>query len=545
MGFYEEIIEQIMNGKVKTKDEIHRAKIVLCRKFGLQNVPSDPDILESAPEDIYDIVEPILRLKPMRTISGVAPVAVMTSPDKCPHGTCSYCPGGVDFGSAQSYTGHEPAALRAGTYDFDPYLQTKARLEQLKAIGHPTDKIDLIIMGGTFTARPAEYQNCFISGCFAAMNKHPDYDRNMTLEQLKTDNESSPHRCIGMTIETRPDWCKESHVDNILELGGTRVELGVQTVFDDILNTISRGHTVQDSIIATRISKDSGFKVCYHLMPGLPGSSPERDAEMFTHIFSDPEFRPDMLKIYPTLVVKGTELYEQWKNEEYEPLDTDQAVRLIAKFKTELPAWTRIQRIQRDIPVQYIEAGINKSNLRQLVQNELDRNGKKCNCIRCREAGHQGLRGIESEIENIELRTIEYEASEGLEVFMAYEDPLNDVLIGFVRLRMPSEHTHRSEFITTGQSETAIIRELKVFGPLVPFDEHSIDNSRISSGDGINKAKPWQHQGYGRLLLKASEEFACTHWDARKLLVMSGVGVKLYYSKFGYERDGVYMGKKL
>ena len=544
MDFYSEMLERVINGELRSKAEIHRAKIELCRKYRLQRVPSDADILEHAPERVYELVEPILRTKPMRTISGVAPVAVMTSPANCPHGTCAYCPGGVDFGSAQSYTGFEPAALRASSNEFDPFLQTKSRLEQLKAIGHHTDKIDLIIMGGTFTARDVEYQDEFISGCFSALNEQPTWDRDLDLERLKISNESAPHRCIGMTIETRPDWCKVRQVDQILNLGGTRVELGVQTVFDDVLLDVVRGHNVQDSIEATRILKDSGFKVCYHMMPGLPGVSYERDAETFSTIFSDPRFKPDMLKIYPTLVVKGTGLYDRWKEHDYKALDTDSAVELIAEFKTQLPPWVRIQRIQRDIPVQYIEAGVEKSNLRQLVNRKLEELGKKCNCIRCREVGHLSLLGIEPEPQNIKLQTIEYEASAGNEVFMSYEDPQNNILIAFVRLRLPSEHTHRPEFYEESsvprsmiRPKTAIIRELKVFGPMVPLDGQTQKDAQ--------KNEEWQHKGYGHLLLEASEKYATEHWDCSKLLVMSGVGVKQYYSKLGYHKDGVYMGKKL
>ena len=342
-------------------------------------------------------------------------------------------------------------------------------------------------------------------------------------------------------------------MDKILALCGTRVELGVQTVFDDILTEVSRGHTVEDSVEATRILKDAGLKVCYHLMPGLPGADWKRDCEMFDRIFNDPSFRPDMLKIYPTLVVKGTELYERWRKNKYKPLDTEHAVELIVHLKTHLPAWVRIQRIQRDIPVQYIEGGVDKGNLRQLVHRALEKNGKKCNCIRCREAGHQGLLGIEPEIDNIKLHTIKYIASEGDEVFMSYEDKINNLLIAFARLRLPSGQTHRQEFhgkymsniSDTDRPNTAVIRELKVFGPMVPFKEPKDSTDKIAAGKRLTGTRSWQHQGYGQLLLEACEHYANEHWDAGKLLIMSGVGVKQYYAKLGYRKDGVYMGKEL
>lgn len=549
MGFYEDIIELILNNNIKNKEELHNNKIRLCRKYNLSRVPSDADILENAPGDVYEIVEPFLRTKPMRTISGVAPVAVMTSPAPCPHGTCTYCPGGVKYGSAQSYTGHEPASLRAISNEFNPFFQTKSRLDQLQAIGHPTDKIDLIIMGGTFTAREMEYQDCFIKGCFSALNGHETWDMNVPLEQLKTENESAPHRCIGMTIETRPDWCKIPQVNQILDLGGTRVELGVQTVFDEILIDVQRGHLVSDSIEATRVSKDAGFKVCYHIMPGLPGSSIEKDKSVFDTIFNDSTFKPDMLKIYPTLVVKGTDIYERWLKKDYEPLTTESAVELISYLKTHIPSWVRIQRIQRDIPVQYIEAGVDKSNIRQVVQHELWKQGKKCNCIRCREVGHLSLKGIEPDPDHIELKQIEYEASEGSEVFISYEDSKNDILIAFARLRLPSEKVFRNEFfIDNGINPnkklptSAIIRELKVFGQMVPIDEKSKRNTIPT----IDKATAeWQHLGYGQLLLEESEKYCAEYWNSKKLLILSGVGVRPYYTKLGYKKDGVYMGKSL
>jgi len=260
---YKEIISEILNKKIVTKDEIHKIKLGFCRKYNLDRIPSDADILSKVDEEFYPFLEPVLRMKPVRTISGVAVVAVMTSPAECPHGKCSYCPGGVDYGSAQSYTGREPAALRAGMHNFEPFLQAKSRIEQLGIIGHPTDKIDLIVMGGTFTSRNVDYQNFFVKRCFDALNDK----ESKNLEEAQRINERTKHRCIGLTIETRPDWCKKEHVDQILRLGGTRVELGVQSTFDAVLKKIERGHKVKDSVDATRILKDAGLKVCYHMMP--------------------------------------------------------------------------------------------------------------------------------------------------------------------------------------------------------------------------------------------------------------------------------------
>ena len=542
--YYIEILHEVLTRKFRDNQEVHKAKLLLCRKYGLSSIPGNAMILEFASQisdEFREVVEPYIRLKPMRTISGVAPVAVMTSPASCPHGKCIYCPGGVDFGSPQSYTGHEPAAMRGADHDFDPYLQTKARIEQLTAIGHPTDKIDLIIMGGTFTARDQEYQDWFVKRCFDALNgdgeKNPSAlttavsNGPRTLEKAHIKNEAAPHRCIGLTIETRADWCREPHVDRILQQGGTRVELGVQTTFDEVLSNVERGHTVEDSILATRILKDSGLKVCYHMMPHLPGSSRDQDIEAFRRIFEDGAFKPDMLKIYPTLVVRGTKLYEMWQRDDYEALTTDNAVRLLAEVNKFIPGWVRIQRIQRDIPANLIEAGVDKSNLRQLVTERLSELNLKCNCIRCREVGHRILKGtcVEPDVEHIKLLVKCYEASEGEEVFMSYEDIKNDLLIGFVRLRKPSAQAHRDEI---RNSETALIRELRVVGPMIPVAESSRD-----------KRREWQHRGYGHQLIRECEQLAKDRWDAAKILVTSGAGVRNYYRNLGYKRDGVYMGK--
>ncbi len=529
MGFYTEILDQIISNKIQNKAELHRAKVNLCKKYQMDRLPSDPDILMNAPEDIYELVEPLLRIKPMRTISGVAPVAVMTAPADCPHGKCRYCPGGVEHGTPQSYTGHEPAALRAVSNEFDPYQQTRSRLDQIKIIGHQTDKIDLIVMGGTFTARDIGYQDWFIHRCFDAMNEQD----SRSLQEAQELNETAPHRCIGLTIETRPDWCKIPHVDRIVDQGGTRVELGVQTVFNDILEKVARGHTVEDSIEATRILKDAGLKVCYHMMPGLPGSDKSRDVEAFQTIFNNPDFMPDMLKIYPTLVIKGTDLYSDMLNKEYTPLTTEDAVEVISEVKQLVPKWVRIQRIQRDIPSKLIEGdGILKGNLRQLILKDLEGRGLTCNCIRCREVGHKLLRDLQPENDEIKLTKKQYEASGGQEFFLAYEDLKNDIIIGFARLRSVSSQAHRDEF---KNGNTAIIRELKVFGPMVELGETA-------------KNKPleeWQHRGYGQLLMDEAERIALEELDVTKLFVNSGVGVRNYYRKLGYDRDGVYMAKSL
>ena len=278
----------------------------------------------------------------MRTLSGVAVVAVMTSPAPCPHGKCIFCPGGVDNNSPQSYTGREPAALRGANYEFDPERQVRGRMEQLEIIGHETEKVDLIIMGGTFTSRERTYQDEFVKRCFDGLNGKVAE----TLTEAQAINETSEHRCIGMTVETRPDHFTAEICGNVLRLGTTRVEFGVQILDDNILSSVNRGHGVSSVTNATKEAKDAGIKVCYHVMPGLPGSSMEKDVGSFRRMFDDERFRPDMVKIYPTLVVKGTKLYDMWLNGEYRPLDTEAATETIAEMLRLVPRWARVQRIR-------------------------------------------------------------------------------------------------------------------------------------------------------------------------------------------------------
>jgi len=526
MSFYREITDLICSKKIQTKEELHKAKIKLCKKYNIVTIPRDSEILAHLPTDFtdYKAVSSLLRKKPMRTISGVAIVAVMTSPEECPHGRCIPCPGGPKNNTPQSYTGYEPAAMRGSIHNFDPYLQTKNRLEQLEAIGHSTDKVDFIVMGGTFTSRLLEYQQWFIKRCYDALNREESHN----LERAKKKNETAPSRCIGLTVETRPDWFCLQHVDNVLYLGATRVELGVQSVYDDVLYNMNRGHTVSDTINATRIAKDAGLKVCYHIMPGLPGSDEKKDLKSFRTIFEDNRFKPDMIKIYPALVIKGTQLYDMWKSEGYNPLTTEKASKLIARMKEYVPKWVRIQRIQRDVPAPMISSGVKKSNLRQFITQEMQDHGKTCRCIRCREIGHKSLKK-KINFNDLTIKSISYryEASNGCEIFLSLEDNTLDILIGYLRLRevvVP----HRYEL----QKEPCmIIRELKVLG------------RELSIGERTSEAL--QHRGYGKELISEAERICFEEFDKKRLFVLSGVGVKQYYRVLGFIDDGIYLSKSL
>jgi len=516
------LADRLRDGSIADMQALQDAKLELLRDGHIRSVPGNAEILrfirETDPELAPKVIG-LLRRKPTRTLSGVAVIAVMTSPERCPHGRCRFCPGGPerDEPTPQSYTGREPAAMRASQNDFDPFRQTAARIRQLEEIGHPTDKIDLIIMGGTMTCRPVEYQEWFVKGCLDAMNGRTSPD----LATAQEANESAGHRCIGMTFETRPDRCGTAEIDIMLRSGATRVELGFQTAFDDILEASGRGHTVQDSIGSTRRLKDSGLKVCYHLMPGLPRSDPELDVRSAELVFQDERFRPDMIKIYPTLVVEGTELFRWWKEGLYDPYSSEEAAEVVSRIKSLAPEWVRIQRVQRDIPSPLVEAGVKKSNLRQLAAERLEAAGRTCRCIRCREIGHYRPRSDSRTDDEVVLTRRDYSASGGLESFISFETSDGRGLIGFVRLRMPSPGC------ALANGASALIRELKVFGQAVPIGERSQGR--------------WQHSGFGSRLMDEAERRAFEEWGMRRILVNAGVGVREYYRKRGYSLRGSYM----
>ena len=508
------------------RDDVNRLKIKIAGKYQLQEVPSNADLISLLTAKEAKQLLPILRRKTTRTISGVTVVATMTKPYPCPQPEpCAYCPGGPAQGSPQSYTGYEPAAMRGAQNSFDPYLQVKSRIDQLTAIGHKVDKVELIIMGGTFPATPIEYQTCFIQRCLDAITGKT----SASLEEAKSNAETSAVRNVGITVETRPDWAKQPHVDAMLDMGVTRIELGVQNPDDEIYRLVGRTHTVADVQEATRIAKDAGLKIVYHLMPGMPGSNLQKDLAAFKRVFTDSAFKPDMIKIYPCLCIAGTKAYEWFQNGTYQPYTTEQAAAFIAEVKKLIPPWVRVMRVQRDIPAGLILAGVKKSNLRQLAQEQLKAQGGKCQCIRCREVGHRlAADHVKPNVEKVAVQSFTYDASEGKEVFISAEDKENDILLGYLRIRIPSAKAHRPE-ITAMPS--AIVRELHVYGPLVPVGKHS--------------AGAWQHKGFGADLLTEAECMTREDFDLKKLLVISALGTRRYYMRFGYERDGVYMSKKL
>ncbi len=457
--------------------------------------------------------------KSTRTISGVTPIAVMTQPMKCP-GQCIYCP--TYPATPQSYTPGSPAVLRAKQCDYNAKKQVKLRLRILSEMGHPTDKIELIVMGGTFLAYPKDYQYQFIKDCFDALNDK----ESATLEEAKRLNEMASHRCTGLCIETRPDWCQQEQVDKMLEFGTTRVELGVQTLDDEIYQLVRRGHKVEDVVKATKLLKEHGFKVHYHWMPGLPGSTPEKDLELSRQLFSDTRFRPDGLKLYPTMVVEGTELEKWYQDGRYQPYANDMMTNLVTDIKSIVPRYVRISRVLRDIPPKFIVGGL-KDSLRYVVKERMKQRGIECRCIRCREYGHRAQGGWE--IGEPQMVRMDYEASGGKEIFLSFEDE-RETLFGLLRMRIQAKPVARLGQETNGN--LALIRELHIYGPEVPLKQQ--------------EPMAAQHKGLGKALLTEAEEIAREEFQVPQMVVLSGTGAKEYYrSEFGYSSQADYMVKSL
>ncbi|MFX1478076.1 MAG: tRNA uridine(34) 5-carboxymethylaminomethyl modification radical SAM/GNAT enzyme Elp3 [Promethearchaeota archaeon] len=525
-----EIINYLIHHPKISRQKITNIKGQIGKKYHYHKVIKNATILSFANEEESQIVTQILKRRSTRTLSGVSVIAIMTKPLPCP-GTCIYCPGSDSQPGekvAQSYTGREPAAMRSLHNNYDPYLQVQSRIKDLEAIGHNVDKIELIIMGGTFLSSDIKYQKSFIKGALEGVIAQ----RVDTLKEAKRLAERSFRRIVGITIETRPDYCKESHIDLMLNYGTTRVEIGIQTIYDEIYNIVKRGHTTVDSIEAIRIAKDAGLKINAHMMPNLPNSNYFKDINMFDSLFSNPDYRPDMLKIYPTLVIKGTELYNWWKKGIYSPYSDQELINLLAEVKRSIPPYVRIQRIMRDIPATLIKAGCKKSNLRQLIHNRLTELNSKCNCIRCREYAlkfsNRTQISFDSSLDDVKLYRLDYEASKGKEIFLSFENKEEDYLIGFLRLRKPSEYAHRPEI---NDGKTLIVREIKVVGEMVPKDLKP------------NRFTQIQHRGFGKLLMEKAETISHEEFDAKKLAVISGIGVRDWFYNLGYRVDGVYVSK--
>lgn len=457
-------------------------------------------------------LERLLRIRAVRTLSGVAVISVLTKPYRCP-GDCLFCP--TEKNVPKSYSPNEPAVMRAILCQYDPYRQVTARLQSLNRTGHDTSKCELIVIGATFLAYPKKYQTWFIKRCFDGFNGR----HYSTLAAAQKANEQAAHRCIGLSVETRPDTIDKKSIAWLRDLGATRIELGVQHLDNAVLKYNHRGHMVEQTIEATRLLKDTGFKICYHLMPGLPKSTPAKDLAFFKKTFADQDFRPDLLKIYPCVVTKYSPLYRLWKSGRYHPITTQRLTDLLIKIKQTVPRYVRISRLIRDIPAAEIMGGNKVTNLRQDVQRLMAEQNIKCRCIRCREARVQPAK-----LSNLKLFAQKYAASAGMEYFLTYESRDRSTLFAFLRLRLPSQ-----TFLPELQ-ESALIRELHTYGEVVPV--------------GRKNKKATQHLGLGRRLMAEAEKIAA-HNGFPKMAVISGIGVRGYYRKNDYHLAGTYLVKKL
>lgn len=557
--FYAELLQE-MDKEGTTPRQIQRIKRDLSLKHRQKKIPTNYEILTKATDQERSRLQAKLLGKPTRTISGVVPVAIMTKPIACQHGKCIYCPGGPGsiFGDVpQSYTGREPASMRAMRNHYDSYLQVFNRLEQYVLLGHRCDKVDLIIMGGTFPSFDLNYQDEFVTYAYKAMNDFSalfftdgkinyqkfysffelpgdvhDEERKerlhhklaalkgtTTLEQEQLTNETSSVRCIGLTIETKPDWAFVEHANQMLRLGCTRVELGVQHTAEEIARFTNRGHTVAETRKSIAILRDLGLKLNFHVMPGLPKSNREMDIAMMRQLVSDSDYQPDMMKIYPCLVMPGTPLYELYQRGQFIPIDAEQAADIITEFKRSVPEWLRIMRVQRDIPTYRTVAGVNHTNFRQTVHEVLQQKGITCRCIRCREP-----KGKEIDWKEMEVVIRRYDAAGGKEYFISFEDQERKTIAGFCRMRFPPRSL-RPEITT----DSALIRELHVFGQATALGEEG----------------QVQHRGIGTQLLQKAEEMA-REQGKKKMVIIAGVGVREYYvKKHNYCKEGPYVVKEL
>ncbi len=504
-------IEKLIEGE----RDLEKIKKEASSKFNTRVIKTSEIYANFPKEKLNEEIKKLLFRKPVRTISGVSPIAVMIKPQQSCKWGCIYCP--FTGKAAKSYTGEEPSALRARRVGFDPYLQVKSRLYHYSIQGHPSDKIELIVMGGTFLAMEKSYRRYFIKNLYDALNDK----KSRNIAHAKKINERAKHRVVGLTLETRPDVCGREEINEALYYGATRMELGVQNPDDEIYEATKRGHSVKDVINATTLLKDSAFKICYHLMPGLPLSNPKKDVEMFKKIFEDPSFKPDMLKIYPTLVVKPSILYTMYERGEYTPYDVEEAAEVIAKAYSYIPEYVRVMRVQRDIPTKMISDGVQKSNLRQIVERKIEEMGIEIKEIRYREAG---IRKKEFSWSKVRINRIDYEASGSKEIFLSCEDA-EKTIYGFIRLRIAGKNAFRKEI----REGTALIRELHVYGSEAPLKERG----RV------------QHRGIGSKLLREAEELAKHEFGSEEMIIIAGVGVREFYYKHGYKPKGPYVYKKL
>ncbi|HSJ90234.1 MAG TPA: tRNA uridine(34) 5-carboxymethylaminomethyl modification radical SAM/GNAT enzyme Elp3 [Anaerolineales bacterium] len=472
-----------------------------------------------------------IRMKPMRTLSGVTTVTVLTKPYPCP-GKCIFCP--TDVRMPKSYLPDEPGAMRGLEHQFDPYAQVHSRIEQLKALGHPIDKIELLVLGGTWSSYRRDYQEWFIKRCFDAMNatSGPALYSSLqavqagALEEVHSFNETAAHRNVGLVIETRPDEITPDEIRWLRHLGVTKVQMGAQSLDNHILEINKRGHDVECTRRAVALLRAAGFKIVLHWMPNLLGATPESDREDFARLWTD--FCPDEIKIYPNQLLANAELYEYWQRGEFHPYTTQQLIDLIADVKPTIPRYCRVNRVIRDIPSTNVVEGNRRTSLRQDIHDEMKRRGTQCQCVRCRE-----VRGKTIDADSLKLDDSIYQAGAAEEHFISYVTP-DDKLAGFVRLSLPSKdspQTGISDLDTlAGTRRVALIREVHVYGQSLPV--------------GAEKKGAAQHAGLGTRLLAEAEEVAKAN-GFQHMAVISAVGTREYYLERGFGRGELYLVKPL
>jgi elongator complex protein 3 len=513
------IILKALEENPKTKEDFLKIERKVIEKFKSPFLFNFADLLKTYKKLLKkkkiqknENLENILKTSSIRSLSGIVSITVLTKPYPCP-GKCLYCP--TVNSMPKSYLPDEPACKRALDNNFNPYKQMLSRINALKATGHNTDKIELIVLGGTFSFYPKNYQLWFVKRCFEAANQK----NSKTLKETQKNNEKTKNRIVGLTIETRPDFINQKELWFLRKLGVTRVELGVQATDDEILRKNQRNCYLKDIIQATKLLKNAGFKVTYHMMLNLYGSNPLKDEQMFEELFSKPEFQPDQLKIYPCVVLKDSPLFNFYLNKEYQPYKEEELIDLLIKIKEKIPPYVRIIRIIRDIPSNDIIAGNKTPNLRQIIAFKMQQENKKCRCLRCREPRETPI-----DFENVKLVKREYEASNGKEIFLSFEDFKNDKVLSFLRLRLTNEWTF--PFL----KDSALIRELHSYGLMAPLKSQK---SNV------------QHKGLGKKLLEEAEKIVKKETNFKKIFIISGVGVREYYRKLGYRLFKTYMAKKI
>jgi elongator complex protein 3 len=465
-----------------------------------------------------------IRMKPMRTLSGVTTVTVLTKAYPCP-GKCIFCP--TDVRMPKSYLPDEPGAMRALEHQFDPYEQVHARIRALENLGHPTDKIELLILGGTWSSYRRDYQEWFVARCFDAMNENGvkslltfDSQRQESLDSAQAINETAMHRNVGLVIETRPDEINADELRWLRHLGVTKVQMGAQSFDDHILEINKRGHDVESTRKATALLRAAGFKIVLHWMPNLLGATPQSDRADFSKLWAD--FCPDEIKIYPNQLLANAELYEYWKRGEFHPYTTQELVDLIADIKPTIPRYCRVNRVIRDIPGNNVVEGNTRTSLRQDIQSEMKKRGTVCQCVRCRE-----VRGKVVEAETLRLDDLTYQAGSAEEHFISFVTP-EDGLAGFIRLSLPAKDS-----ALTGMSDldgAALIREVHVYGQ--------------SLAVGAEQTGAAQHLGLGTRLLEEADNVARKNGFSR-MAVISAIGTRHYYLDRGFERGEYYLVKKI